>query len=96
MPLFDQALVIDRTCEERLHWSTKTKSFNDYEKLRFGYEKKSMNWMQINSSHMEAQVTLCMQIKQKGCYEKVMSRKRGPVNYTTLKGLWFQQKIIDM
>ena len=55
-----------------------------------------MNWMQINSSHMEAQVTLCMQIKQKGCYEKVMSRKRGPVNYTTLKGLWFQQKIIDM
>jgi len=52
--------------------------------------------MQINSGQMGTQVKLCMSIKQKGCYEKVMSRRRGPVNYTTLKGLWYNRKIIAM
>ena len=53
--------------------------------------------MQINSAQMESQVRLCMLRKEnKGCIEQVMARKRGPVNYTTLKGLSLYQLAIKL
>jgi hypothetical protein len=34
--------------------------------------------------------------ENKGCIEQVMARKRGPVNYTTLKGLSLYQLAIKL
>ena len=40
---------------------------------------------------MESQVKSCLLRRKKkaGCYERVMDKKRGLVNYTTLEGLSF-------
>jgi len=43
---------------------------------------------------MQSQVKLCQlrKTKKAGCYERVMDKKRGLVNYTTLEGLSFYKE----
>ena len=51
--------------------------------------------MQINASQMQNQIELCMVLKRRGCYEEVMSQKRGLINYTSLKGLSLYKKLLE-